>query len=276
MPIVFISHTIGIVCHGLDLGSRGRVMTAQWYYTSNNEQRGPVTWAKLRELASIGMLKPSDLVWTDGMDEWVKARQQDGLFDGVESDDDSESRNSRGTETRSSRRARRDEDVEENEESPRRRSVSNRSGGGQMPAALKVLLILGVVFVLIVMIGGCIGGIVWFSTRPGGGGGNRVHDSFTVNNLFPKGDQFRDYRFTRGRRVVITVSNDVQIPQPDVDLYVHRLRDNQLVGADILVPAQNRNCRVEFVVPADDTYRVRVVNLGPGMARRCAVRVDEN
>ena len=250
-------------------------MTAEWYYTSNNEQRGPVTWAKLRELASIGMLKPSDLVWTDGMDEWVKARQQDGLFDGVDAEDEEpERKKSRFTQAKPSAPSREKDEDEKSQERP----VSRRnSKDGQMPGALKVLLILGVVFVLLVMAGGCIGGIVWFSLRPGGGGGgNRVHDSFTVNNLMPKADQFRDYRFTRGRRVIITVQNDMQVPQPDVDLYVHRLRDNQLVGADILVPAQNRNCRVEFVVPDNDTYRVRLVNLGPGMARRCNVRVDEN
>jgi hypothetical protein len=254
-------------------------MTAQWYYTSNNEQRGPVTWPKLRELAAIGMLKPSDLVWTDGMDEWVKARQQDGLFDGIDVEEEPEQRKSRFTEAKPSAgrrpsRDRDDADAGDDDARTTRPTTKRRSGEG-MPAGLKVLLVLGVVFVLIVMGGGCIGGIVWFSLRPAGGG-QRVHDSYTVNNLLPKGDQFRDYRFTRGRRVIIIVNNDMQVPQPDVDLYVHRLRDNQLVGADILVPAQNRNCRVEFVVPDNDTYRVRLVNLGPGMARRCNVRVDEN
>jgi len=31
---------------------------------------------------------------------------------------------------------------------------------------------------------------------------------------------------------------------------------------------------VEFVVPANDSYRVTVVNLGPGVATRCNVAVD--
>jgi hypothetical protein len=60
-----------------------------------------------------------------------------------------------------------------------------------------------------------------------------------------------------------------------VDLYV--LRANQLnpIVADIDVPQFNRNCQVEFVVPATDTYIVRLVNLGPGMANSCNVTITE-
>src|SRR5688572_23540857 len=138
-------------------------MTAQWYYSSNNEQRGPVSWAKLRELASIGMLKPSDLVWTDGMDEWVKARQQDGLFDRVDFDDEvPESRKTRFTDSKPtlSKSASHDEDDKDTQgdDTPRksRRTATKRgASAGGMPTALKVLLIVGVVFVLILMVGGC-------------------------------------------------------------------------------------------------------------------------
>src|SRR4051812_28131737 len=55
-------------------------MPAEWYYTTNKQQMGPVSWAELRELAQRGLLKPHDLVWTEGMAEWVKAVQEEGLF----------------------------------------------------------------------------------------------------------------------------------------------------------------------------------------------------
>src|SRR5947209_3204638 len=55
-------------------------MSAEWYYTTNKQQMGPVSWDELRELAVVGILKPHDLVWTEGMEEWIKAIRQHGLF----------------------------------------------------------------------------------------------------------------------------------------------------------------------------------------------------
>ena len=42
-------------------------MAAEWYYTTNKQQMGPVSWDELRQLATQGLLKPNDLVWTEGM-----------------------------------------------------------------------------------------------------------------------------------------------------------------------------------------------------------------
>src|SRR5437763_12943351 len=55
-------------------------MSAEWYYTTNQQQMGPVSWDELRQLARSGLLKPNDMVWSDGMAEWVKASRQNGLF----------------------------------------------------------------------------------------------------------------------------------------------------------------------------------------------------
>ncbi|MFH1922177.1 MAG: DUF4339 domain-containing protein [Planctomycetota bacterium] len=52
----------------------------QWYYAKNNEQHGPVSATELKQLAAGGELKPSDLVWHEGMDEWAPARKIKGLF----------------------------------------------------------------------------------------------------------------------------------------------------------------------------------------------------
>src|SRR6266852_1392226 len=55
-------------------------MATEWFYTTNKRQMGPVSWKELLELAEGGILKPHDLVWTEGMDDWVKAINQKGLF----------------------------------------------------------------------------------------------------------------------------------------------------------------------------------------------------
>ena len=53
---------------------------AEWYYSQGDEQLGPVTPAQLKQLAGAGTLAATDLVWKDGMGDWVPASQVDGLF----------------------------------------------------------------------------------------------------------------------------------------------------------------------------------------------------
>ena len=55
-------------------------MARQWYYEINGKRRGPVDSKTLKHLAASGRLKPNDLVWTDGKDEWKPARIVVGLF----------------------------------------------------------------------------------------------------------------------------------------------------------------------------------------------------
>lgn len=55
-------------------------MTELWHYTSAGKQMEPVTGAELEQLARCGFLRPSDLVWRDGMPAWVKAGSLADLF----------------------------------------------------------------------------------------------------------------------------------------------------------------------------------------------------
>ena len=57
-----------------------RVMPDDWYYAQNNERRGPVSFAKLKAMAGDGWLGRDDLVWRQGMPNWVPARDAEGLF----------------------------------------------------------------------------------------------------------------------------------------------------------------------------------------------------
>jgi len=52
---------------------------ALWYYVKQGQQQGPVTIETLRALAATGQLQPSDLVWQEGMNQWVQAGSVDGL-----------------------------------------------------------------------------------------------------------------------------------------------------------------------------------------------------
>ena len=51
-----------------------------WYYSREDEKRGPVTSSEMYRLADKRKLLPDDLVWCDGMEKWVPARTIRGLF----------------------------------------------------------------------------------------------------------------------------------------------------------------------------------------------------
>ncbi|HTU17925.1 MAG TPA: GYF domain-containing protein [Gemmataceae bacterium] len=56
-------------------------MANEWHYTLNGQPvAAPVSAVQLKQLASSGQLKPSDLVWQDGMLEWAPASSVKGLF----------------------------------------------------------------------------------------------------------------------------------------------------------------------------------------------------
>jgi hypothetical protein len=56
-------------------------MANEWHYTLNGQPAAaPVTAPQLKQLAASGQLKPTDLVWQDGMLEWAPAGSVKGLF----------------------------------------------------------------------------------------------------------------------------------------------------------------------------------------------------
>src|SRR5882724_1900808 len=121
-------------------------MAGQWFYTVNRQQQGPISWEDLYRLAQRGELQPADMVWQEGMANWVKAKATPGLFDDVgsgrrvdnEEDDD---RPRRG----------RDDDVDDDlgGDRPKRRRPKDTG----MPVGLKVGLIIGGVVVGLLIVG---------------------------------------------------------------------------------------------------------------------------
>jgi S1-C subfamily serine protease len=55
-------------------------MSPKWYYMSGQQRRGPVSTAEFRQLAAAGNISPTDLVWTEGMPNWIKADSVKGLL----------------------------------------------------------------------------------------------------------------------------------------------------------------------------------------------------
>ena len=53
---------------------------SQWYYAVDGNRQGPVSAEQLKRLAASGQLKPTDIVWKEGLTEWTKASSVKGLF----------------------------------------------------------------------------------------------------------------------------------------------------------------------------------------------------
>lgn len=49
-------------------------MATQWYIVQDGDRRGPYSGAELQALADDGKLRPRDMVWCDGMPDWVPAK----------------------------------------------------------------------------------------------------------------------------------------------------------------------------------------------------------
>ena len=58
--------------------------SGQWYYTVGGKRAGPVSYAALRSAAASGQLSRTDMVWTDGMPNWVLAEERQDLFGGAD------------------------------------------------------------------------------------------------------------------------------------------------------------------------------------------------
>lgn len=55
-------------------------MATEWYYSKGEQRFGPVSVTELRQLSSSGDIELSDLVWKEGMSDWVPASKVKGLF----------------------------------------------------------------------------------------------------------------------------------------------------------------------------------------------------
>src|SRR5262245_57323889 len=111
----------------------------EWYYTTNNQQMGPISWDELLQLASTGLLHPTDMVWKEGMADWVKADRKDGLF-AEQTAPRRGGGDERYEEDRPRPRSRTSQDDDDYDDRPRRRRRPVSTG---MPLGAKVAIIGG-------------------------------------------------------------------------------------------------------------------------------------
>lgn len=55
-------------------------MASQWRYIRNGQQLGPVSSADLQRLAAAGQLSPTDMVWREGLPNWMPASKISALW----------------------------------------------------------------------------------------------------------------------------------------------------------------------------------------------------
>ncbi len=58
-------------------------MPTEWYVRRNEKKLGPFSNKDLRKLAAAGKLAPADLVWKEGLGDWVAASRVESLFETV-------------------------------------------------------------------------------------------------------------------------------------------------------------------------------------------------
>jgi hypothetical protein len=64
---------------GREEGQPQRPSGQRWWYGKNGQEAGPVDQATLQQMLASGSVSPDDIVWTDGMTQWIPARQVPGL-----------------------------------------------------------------------------------------------------------------------------------------------------------------------------------------------------
>ena len=70
-------------------------MPDSWYVVKNGNRRGPFTSAQVRQMVATGELKPTDMLWKDGMANWIQASSVTELFAAIQPDDGMPPRRSR-------------------------------------------------------------------------------------------------------------------------------------------------------------------------------------
>ncbi len=55
-------------------------MSSKWFWAHDGKKHGPVESMEIHALARSGRLLPTDLIWKEGLADWVEARKVKGLF----------------------------------------------------------------------------------------------------------------------------------------------------------------------------------------------------
>lgn len=249
-------------------------MAELWFFTRGGKQApNPVTRDELRRMARDGTLRSSDLVWREGMSQWIRAGTAPDLFVGEETTSQLEGRAGRRE------RGPRDDRLDPNTRETRRIRPSNDEGLG---TGAKIAIILGAVAVLVGLL---VGGVVLivnsspdpvkpavFAMAKNGkpafapplpppppplAGGN-VLAAYTVN-LVELGRNDRRFQFNAGTRYQIKAT---PAGGQDIDIFIDDAMGNPVAQDDRAAGKAELN----WTPTKTGFYKVEVENLGPGNA----------
>jgi hypothetical protein len=68
-----------------NITERVLLMAGDWHYTASGQRHGPISSVELKQLAATGQISPADLVWKEGLANWVAASSIKGLFSPISS-----------------------------------------------------------------------------------------------------------------------------------------------------------------------------------------------
>src|SRR5437588_3698504 len=240
-------------------------MAEEWYFTTSGQQMGPVSGARLRDMAAQGNLQPTDLVWKDGMSSWTPAGATRGLFPSQPSAADAipEVRPAVADVRPRYDRSRDWDDAPRR--SMRRPEPQGMTTGVKLlicGAIASILLIGGLFAVLVVAaamapVGGPMGGGAAPAPGPpppGARFGNPQQipqtNSYTISFTKPGEEHIKTVQLRQGQHVRVTVTTTQwggPMP-PDVDLYVLDANGRILVDdmGEVVDDGPEKDCDVDF------------------------------
>src|SRR6516225_2673607 len=257
-------------------------MAELWYYTRDGQAQDPVPKGELAQLAGAGLLNPTDLVWTEGMPQWVRASSAPGIFaeDALTAparspagqssrrsavydleaprrvvEKDLETR----AETRGGRNRRGDEyedgtdqDYDDDYDRPARRKRG-------LSAGAKAGIIAGILVTVLLVVG-----VVLLIALNGAGNTRSFSLAAPQQNAGRVASPRQDFQipFKGGNKVEIWVKST---GQSDIDLYVYDANNRRVEFDD----GDSADCYVCFRAVKSQNYRVEIRNeLRPDQAWR--------
>lgn len=243
-------------------------MADLWHYTHEGKPLGPVPVAELRKLATSGLLKPTDLVWREGMADWVRASASGaGLF--ADSSPNLvldraapallERAQDKG-DPQPERRPRREANDFASPDRPRRRRY--RPEG--MSSGAKTAIVL---FAILLLVGLIVGGVLLTIGSHRAGTIQAGKPTVYTVELNAGGLDSRFFQLRANIRYDITITSD---NHADLDFYIVGWNDQDEVMQNNIGP----NHRLTWVPPRSGQYRLELESHG-AIRTRSTVTIRE-
>ena len=251
-------------------------MADLWYYTREGKAMDPVSQAQLKKLAASGQLRPTDLVWKEGMPKWVRAGSAKELYgdenrrESVAPAEDPES--IPGPRRRRPSRAYEDDDYED-----RRRPRRRDSDDGDRPRRKRGMSTGAKVGITLGIVGGVLllgGGILAIVLLSGGGTAGEFNAPFTTTNRLTWNDPVDQARrmgnfaprckmYNVKMNAGTTYSIILRSRQFDAYLRLEDANGGRLAENDDGWPGINLDSHILFRCDVTGTYRVFATSLRP-------------